>query len=53
MNIGYLQPSRLYNTDIFLNKSKEKAYINLSRNFDVKYNAALKRVLSGEELITK
>lgn len=52
INCGYLQSSRLYNTDMFLYKGNQKVLINLVRNNFNQYNDRIKRIASGKELIT-
>ena len=52
-DLGYLQPSRLYNVDSFTNKQEDMFYINVHRNMYVmrpEYSEILMNVLKGKEI---
>ena len=52
---GYLAPSRLYNVDVYTNKTTEKIYINKGRNVfkDGEYKNLVHKIIAGHDINTK
>ena len=51
-NLGYFQPSRMYNLDVATYMQDRKIYINMPRNMykNTEYNEMIRRMMTGQEI---